>query len=366
MSSTRGSRPFLAASVLALVLAGHSPAHTQETEELRPVFSADAVEVEVGGRVHMQFNTTSVDGEQPSEFFLRRVRLETGVRINDLVSAKLAPEFSGQRVAFRDAYVRLDFSPALQVLAGHAFIPFSVVAQTSSNRALPIERGLAIRGLDDDADAYEMVSALDYADRDVGVQVMGRPTGAPLGFGYQAGVFSGPLDGEVGAQDSYQFAARATVSPARNVRLGTAWSSRDFARPLGESVDPELRRGHAFGVDAELGSYAPGFHFVGEVLRGDYDPYADAEFTAAQGWIAYRTPVLGERVAHLEPVLRTSWARVDDAATGRDPGGLLVTPGLNLYFTPLTRLLLNYDVWNPNDDGRETVGSFKAQLQVAF
>lgn len=364
MSSTRGRFSLFAA--LGLALAAHGPAAAQEAEEVRPVFSADAVEVEVGGRVHMQLNTTSVDGEQPSEFLLRRVRLETSARINDLVSVKLAPEFAGQRVALRDAYVRLNFSPALQVLAGNAFIPFSVVAQTSSNRALPIERGLAIRGLDDDADAYEMVSALDYADRDVGVQVMGRPKGAPLGFGYQAGVFAGPLDGEVGGQDAYQFAARATVSPARNVRLGGGWSSRDFARPLGEGVDPELRRGHAFGVDAELGTYAPGFHFMGEVLRGDFDPFADAEFTAAQGWLAYRTRLLGARVAHLEPVLRTSWARVDDAADGRDPGGLLVTPGLNVYFTPLTRVLFNYDVWNPNDDGRETVRSFKAQIQVAF
>lgn len=363
MPIPRGRRPFLAAA-LTLALAAPLPAASQE-ERAGPVLKVNAAEVEVGGRIHMQFNTTSVDGEQPSEFLLRRVRLETGVRINDLVSAKLAPEFTGQRVAFRDAYVRLNFSPALQVVAGNAFIPFSAVAQTSSNRILPIERGLEIRGRDDDADAYGLVSALDYADRDVGVQVMGRPAGAPLGFGYQAGVFAGPLNGRVGGQDSYQFSARTTLAPARGVRLGGGWSSRDFARSTGDDSDPELRRGHAFGIDAEVGAYAPGFHLLGEVLHGDYDPFAGAEFTGAQGWLAYRTGVLGARVAHLEPVLRASWSRVEDTADGRDPGGLLLTPGLNLYFTPLNRLLLNYDVWNPRDEG-ETARSFKAQIQVAF
>ena len=148
------------------------------------------------------------------------------------------------------------------------------------------------------------------------------------------------------------------------MRLGGGWSSRDFARDR-EDADPELRRGHAFGIDAQVNAFAPGLIFVGEVLRGDYDPFAGAEFTGAQGWIAYRTGALGSRVAHLEPVLRTSWSRVDDTEDGSDPGGLLRTPGLNVYFTPLTRVLFNYDVWNPRDEG-ETARSCKAQLQVAF
>lgn len=364
MPSLCSRLPLLRVSAVALALAAHAPAAAQ-VEPAGPVVKINAAQIEIGGRVHTQFNTTSVDEVQPSDLLLRRVRLEATVRVNDLITGRVQPDFAGDRVSVKDAWLRLDFAPGLQLLAGKAHKPFSLLEQTSSNRILPIERGLAIRGLRNGFDEFALVSGLKYSDRDVGLQVLGKPAGAPLGFAYQAGAFAGPLNDKVGAQDSYQFAARASVSPVRNVRLGTAWSSRDFARPLGADQDPELQRGHAFQLDAELGTFAPGFHFLGEVVRGDFDPFAGADFTGAQGWLAYRTRPLGSRVTHVEPVLRASWARVEDDAAGRELGGLLLTPGVNVYFTPLNRVMFNYDVWNPRDDG-ETARSFKAQFQLAF
>lgn len=364
MQSPRGRRPLLLASAVVTALATHGPAAAQE-EPAGPVLEVNAARIEIGGRIQTQFNTSSVGEVQPSEFLLRRIRLEATVRVNDLITGRVQPDFAGDRVSVKDAWVRLDFHPALQLLAGKAHKPFSVLEQTSANRILPIERGTAIRGLTDGFDEYALVNGLKYSDRDVGVQVLGRPAGAPLGFAYQAGAFAGPLNSRVGAQDSYQFAARASVTPARNVRLGTAWSSRDFARPAAADGDPQLARGHAFQVDAELGTFAPGFHFLGEAVHGDFDPFTGSEFTGAQGWFAYRTPRLGARVAHLEPIFRASWASIDDDTDGRARGGLLLTPGVNLYFTPLNRVMFNYDLWNPRDDG-ETARSFKAQMQFAF
>src|SRR5690606_38657785 len=44
------------------------------------------VELSVGGRLQTQFATTSVDTVPPSELFIRRARLEVGIRVNEWVS----------------------------------------------------------------------------------------------------------------------------------------------------------------------------------------------------------------------------------------------------------------------------------------
>src|SRR5690606_10301072 len=126
---------------------------------------------------------------------------------------------------------------------------------TSSKRILPIERGLRIRGLAA-SDEYAVLSGLGYSNRDIGLQVLGSPDKAPLGFTYAAGILRGPLHGEVGPQDSYQFAGRVTISPLADIRLGGGWSSRHFAAD--DSAEPELERGHAFELDLEYGSFDPG------------------------------------------------------------------------------------------------------------
>lgn len=356
-------RGLLAAAVLA-------PAAASAQEERQgPVLKTNAVEIEINGRVHTQLNTTSVDGEQPSEILLRRVRLEARVKVNDVVSGKVQPDFAGDRVSLKDAYVRLTFDPAFEVLAGKAHRPFSTIEMTSSNRILPIERGLNIRGVENGFDQFSLVNGLRYSDRDIGLQVLGRPGGAPLGLSYQAGVFRGPLHGQVGAQDSYQFAARLGVQPASKLKLGAAWSSRQFAYETVEGEDPELERGHAFEVDAEWGAYAPGLHLLAELSMGDADPATGSEFKGAQGWVGWRSGALGSKVTGVEPIFRASYGALDleseDGGPDGELGGTLLTPGINVYFGPLNRIMLNYDLWSPRGDG-ESERSFKAQFQVAF
>lgn len=353
-----------AVTALAAACLLSATAAAQETQPRGPVFKTGAAEIEIGGRLQTQFVTTSVEGETPSDVFIRRARVEIRVKINDFVSGRIVPDFAGNRVVMKDAFIKLTFDPGFEVLAGNAYRPFSLLENTTSTRIMPVERGATIPGIDAE-DEYDLVHDLDYSDRDLGLQVMGKPAGAPLGLQYAAGVFVGPLHGDVGAQNSYQYAARATVSPAKDVRVGAGWSSRHFAQER-DAGDPLLRRGNAFEVDAEVGGFDPGFHFLGEAARGDYDPFADAVFTGAQGWLGWRSRELGRRVYALEPMARVSWAEVD----GDDPetdevGGVLVTPGASIYFTPLTRLQLNYDFWNPNGTGASQ-RSFKAQFQLAF
>ena len=181
---------------------------------------------------------------------------------------------------------------------------------------------------------------------------------------YEATAIRGPLNGEVGNQDSYQFAARVTARPVPSVRLGIGWSSRDFTDGVG--VKPDLERGNAFEVDVEYGSFNPGFHLLAEVSRGDLDPFTDATFWGAHTWLAYRTGQVSRAVSAIEPVFRASYSDTEsDAGAAVVPGGTLLTPGVNIYFGPLNRIMLNYDHWL-GADGSEDASSFKAMFQLAF
>lgn len=330
-----------------------------------PRLDLDAIELSLGGRVQTQFATTSVETVPGSQLVIRRARLEIGVKVSEIVSGALQPDFAGDEVELKDAYLRLDLSPALQLLAGKAHRPFGLLEQTSSKRMLPIERGLRIRGLEA-ADGYALLSGLGYSNRDIGLQLRGAPRGAPLGLAYAAGVFRGPQH-QVGNEAFYQAAARATIRPAAELRLGAGWSNRAFAEaPLVPGGAVPAERGNAFEIDAEYGSFGPGFHLLAELARGDLDPATGATFRAAQTWLAYRTGVVAGVPAALEPVLRVSHSETDGAGRGAVvPGGTLVTPGINVYFGPLNRVMLNYDLWL-GSGGSPNAQSFKAMFQLGF
>lgn len=327
----------------------------------------DALEMTIGGRLQTQFSTTSVDGSptegpQPSTVFFRRARLEFTVEVSDRVSGTIQPDFAGGQASLTDAYMRFAASPGLQVVVGRAYRPFGLLQQTSSKRILPIERGLRIRGVQD-ADEFGFVSGLGYSNRDLGLQLQGAPEDAPYGLDYAVGVFRGPLHGQVGDRDSYQTAARVTATATDEVRVGLGWSSRDFGAfgPGGW----DLERGNAFEIDVEYGSFAPGPHLLAEISHGTLDPFADTDFFGVHGWFGFRTEELEDTGLTLEPLLRLSHGRTSGAAAETaPPGGTLVTPGVNLYFTPVNRIMVNYDIWESRygTDAR----SFKMMFQLAF
>lgn len=361
MKRTSAPAPWVGLLLTTCWLAG-APANAQTEEQIRVV--SDAVEVGIGGRLQTQFNTSSVDNVPESELFIRRARLELSVKVNELVSGRVHPEFAGDRVSLRDVYLQLGFTPGLQLRAGKFHRPFGLLEQTSSTRILPIERGLAIRGVDD-WDEYALVHDLKYADRDIGVQAMGSPEGAPLGLSYSAAIFRGPAH-HVGSDATYQYVARTTVAPVDGVRIGAGWSNRAFSRALTAPEGGfEIRRGSAYEVDLEIGSFAPGFHMLGELAAGKFDPFSDRDFLGAQAWLAYRTGSMG-RIFAVEPTFRASYGDVDVAATATPArGGTLLTPGLNVYMGGRNRVMFNYDLWLAGGDASDQ-GSFKVMFQLAF
>ena len=354
----------LAAACALLLSVTAAPAAGQGFTLATPDSSA---RLTFGGRVQTIFNTSSADDVPAAQTELRRVRLEANLQMGRLIQGRIQPEFAGSRVTLKDAYVRLNFHPAAQLWAGQAHRPFGAISPASTTRILPIEKGLRIRGVSGAYDEYDLLLNLGYSDRDVGLQLRGEPRNAPLGLTYAAGFFNGPAVAYAPEENTWQAVARATVSPVRNVRVGASWSRIDFVSEGGDEA-PEVREGQAWAADVELGSDRGGLHVIGEVTRGDFDPFARAEFLGVQGWVGYRTGRLSSTLAAVEPLLRVSYGDpdADDDGIVEARGGTLVTPGVNLWLGGLNRFAINWEMWNPDADGAETVHSLKALFQVAF
>lgn len=324
----------------------------------------DSTRLTLTGRVQAQFNTSDAPAVPREEMVMRRVEIDLGIRLSPLVSGRVQPELAGSRVELKDAFVTFSLDPALTILAGQAYRPFSIVTQMGSARILPVERGLRIRGVTRAYDEFQLVSERGYGERDVGLQLRGD-----LGRGvtYAAGWFNGPLRAQLPQTDAGQWVARAAVRPDERLRVAASVSTRSFVRADGEGA-LEMAGGEAWEADVELGTERGGLHLLAEAVYGDFDPFAGAHFFGAHGWLAYRARVDGPRVAAVEPVLRVSYGDPSVEADAEEEvdatGGTLVTPGVNVWLGGLNRISLNYDVWSPEDG--EGARSFKAQFQLAF
>jgi hypothetical protein len=349
--------------VSILILATSASAAGQGFTLATPDSSA---RITFGGRVQTIFNTTSADDEPATQTELRRVRLEANLQLGRVVQGRIQPEFAGSRVTLKDAYVRLNLAPALQLWAGQAHRPFGVVSPGSTTRILPIEKGLRIRGVSDAWDEYNLLLNLGYSDRDVGLQLRGEPHGAPLGLSYAVGFFNGPARALAPDQNSWQGVARLVARPAPGVAVGASWSRIDFVRTDDDIVyDP--RAGTAWEADVEIGSDRGGPHLVAEATTGDFDPFEDATFWGAQTWLGYRFGRVSSAIAAVEPLLRVSHGDIDRSDAGfptDDTGGTLITPGVNFWLGGLNRFAINVDVWSPEEG--ERVHALKALFQMAF
>lgn len=373
--SPLGPRTAAAALILGSVVVAR-PAAAQDTTKTSgttgPAPTTPArPDVRFGGIVQTQLNTASGDTATNPRLFLRRVRLSATVRLNDVVSGRIQPEFAGDRVELNEAFVTFALDPALQIVAGRGGRPFGLIDATTAPIILPVERGAVFRGRRA-LDLYRLLEAVAYAGQSTGLQVVGQPTRAPLGLAYAGGYFTGSLGEDAGDADVQQFAGRVSIAPRPHLRLALGLSSRAFAAPpLGDStVDPRpefggrpRRRGNAFVVDAEYGGFGEtGLHAVVEYSAGALDPFSGARYRGAQGWLGYRTTPRGPHVSGVEPLVRISYGAADGVL--RPFGGVLGTVGANVYTGGLNRIMLNYDRWRSREGAGE--GSAKLQFQLGF
>jgi hypothetical protein len=340
--------------------------------------------VVVSGRMHFQWNSTSIDANDAgtttpipaTTFEHRRVRLSADVQLSDWIRGRVEPDFAMGRVGLRNAWIAFDVDEAVVIRAGQFKKPFGLIMLTSAERLPLIERGVRIRGLDGalnrEADAAlgsvrgemlvgEHVALLDahrYHGYDMGLALEGRHGR----LGWWGGVFNGQGSDARAENDGQSAAARVTWTEDIGLPLtvGAAWSRRSLNWPSAQSS--ETRRGDAFGVEAELGAFRGGPWLLAEAAAGDNLATGD-RFRSGQVMGAWFVPTGRQRVEGWEPAVRVSHGD-PDRATGGD-AGLLLTPGVNLYFMNRNRLMFNWDVYLPQ--GRAaTQHAARAQINVQF
>ncbi len=329
-----------------------------------------AAEITLTGRVHLQWNSTSADegDELSNEFLIRRARLTAELKINDVVSGKIQPDYGEGEISLKDAYLRLSFDPAFRVKLGQFKRPFDVFELTSSTQILVIERAGGIRGVATCAGPGGICSysrfteKLGYSDRDIGAMIDGRFGDGQ--WGYMASVTNGAGANNEEENDAKSYSGRLEFTPLEDLTIAGNVGIHDYPNEITENDEYAL----AFGGDVEWGNYREGLHVQAGVTAGDnwgnLDESGDpSAFATAQGILTYKAPLSDNPfVEAIEPLARVSWGEPDTDA--EDDEGLLFTPGVVVFFSGRNKIALNVDIWSPSQG--DTEYSVKVQSYLHF
>lgn len=354
----------LATSVGALFLLAFSAGgvRAQAVEPRTPVESTV-----LGGRVHLQYNTSSADEDVASGFVLRRARIWAGTRINDWIDGAAQIDFSGGGATARYAFVRFSLDPAVRVSLGQFKRAFDLFELTSSSEILVVERDGAMRGAGSCAGVGGPCSYSRFTERlqlsslDVGMLVEGELAQGRVT--YLASLTNGTGGNAAEENSAKSVSARLEWHAAPFLTIGANGALHDHPDPIsdGDVYAP------AAALDVEVGGFDEGFHLQAGILTGENWRNPDAlgkgsTFLSAQGIATYHVPLDGGRVRGIEPLARLSWGDPDTGTSGDD--GLLLTPGLMLHFDGRNKLAANLDAWRPTEG--ETAWSLRMQAYLYF
>ena len=361
-----------------------------------PVVEIGAVKARLIGRVQAQFNSTSVDENQliadsarpaaalpATTFEIRRVRLGTELEFGRGVTGKLELETAMGRLFMRDAFVNFEFDRAVQLKVGQWKKPFGLLQIYSSTRWPVIERSVRIRGLNeryiaDDrqrllgrfgstalvGEEHFLLETQGYNNFDIGAALRGTVGPAT----YEVGVFNGAGGDALDDTNAKALAGRATVKPRSDwpLVLGVAGSRKSFRARSTPRI--ETREGDAFEFDLEWGEFRKGLHLLAEATTGRNlgvaDTASNKNFMGGQAVAGWFFPVTHKNIEGFELAGRVSYGDPRRGVTG--DAGLLLTPGINIYWSGRQRLMFNWDVFNPSGAQFSTLHAFRAQAQLAF
>lgn len=364
------------------------------------------------GRVQVEFRTsdirsTNADGTPATvntvvgnEFFLRRFYVEADARIAANVRAKMELNATRRAVNLEDAYIDVGLGRFMTWRAGQEKKPVERQELYSSSRYPTVERGAQVSGLRNPNLTSEnnFLVAAGFSGHDIGTSLEVRTAdSAAIPVSLRVGVWTGQGKDNPEVNNAKTFGARLQVAPVRGLSLGASFVSHDD--PLRVTVGSgssatqvfaadSAERSTAFGLDAEWGTETGGLHILADAafgkasrlgaltpaLAGLRETAPGADFSPR-----FRTVHLvgeykmvlnsGSVLQAIGPVLRFDRTEPD---TGNEVGSTMITPGVNLYFSPSAWLMFNYDVITPGDRldlGRgtgETVHSFKTMLRIFF
>jgi hypothetical protein len=362
ISSTVG-RTFALTVVVGLSFISH-PDRSRAQVEIR----SRAMRLTATGRIHTQYNTTSVPGELATQFIVRRARFVAEVKVNDVVDGKVEPDFGEGKIDLKDAYVRFNLAPALRLKFGQFKRPFDIFQLHSSTETLIIERAGDIRGVSTCAGPGGLCTfsrfseRLKYADRDVGVMVDGTSASGKVSYAVSMTNGAGRNTGDENGTKSYS--GRVELQPTGRIRLGGHLGIHDYVNDVTTDDDYAV----AAGADIEVGDFDAGVHLHAGVLAGQNWQNLDATgdpstFATAQIALAYKQPLANSEVVEaIQPLGRVSWG--DPDSDGADDAGWLFTPGLVLFVSGRNKIAANVDIWVPALGSTEW--SFKMQSYLHF
>lgn len=357
-----------------------------------PRLLAQAPNVRVAGRIQSQFSTVGGDStasfEPPSvvrsSFEIRRLRIQADVRIGENVTMVIQPSYEMAALRMRDALLRVGLAhtpgSSLGLTMGQEKKPFNRYELMSSNNLLSIERGARLRGFSSAVAQNNLLEEDGYIAHDIGVSL--DASFRENRVSAKVGVYNGSGESAADVNNAKSYAARASATLLTDeqqrpvLRLGAALISRDRAvtrTATGASFAPDSsRRSSAFALDAEWGDFRPGLHVLVDFVTGDHlaDPAfryhtgrnfgnlrpntPDSAFTTFRslhlvaGWRWQPDDPDGARLVKIvEPALRVD---LTDPDTRRaDDGGLLLTPVVNVHFSPTTVMRAGVDLYRYRD-----------------
>jgi len=354
------------ASLMVLGLLAASAARAVEID-------SKAEKITLTGRVQPLWTYSSFeDGNPSNEFLLRRARLAMKVKINDWISGVVEPDFGEGKLALKDAYFAFEpVEDRLEFIVGQTKRRYDLFELTSSTQILVIERDGRIGRLKVPSLSF-LTEELGYADRDIGLFVLGNTASERVRI--EAAVTNGAGANTKPTIGEKAFQGRVSVEPiaSRPLTVNGGVSLRPYESTFDRvtGVDTvsvtNVEYGTAFEGSIEYGKWERGPHVQAGVVGGTNfdsdiggvaktDNRDAASFLALQGIVTYKkafaNPTWFEAV---EPLVRVSWA--DPNTDVDNDGGIVITPGVNLFVTGRTRMMANVDVFVPeaNDNPSTT------------
>ena len=322
---------------------------------------ARAARLTVGGRLHTQYASSSVDGAV-EHVFVRRARITVDMALGEIVRGRVMPDFAGGETALQDAYLLLDLDEAFTTSFGQFKRAFSNFELNSSTDLPTVERDGRIPGLSHCAGVggvctfSRLTQKLKFDERDVGVRVAGQLGGR---LEYMATLTNGEGINTADVNDGKSFSVRLATTAAEGMTVGVFGGLHDYL-----DGDDETRRAGAAGADVELGSFRSGFHLLAAAVAGEnWLAGEEAGFRTAQALVSYYLPSGSETIEGLEPLLRASWGDPDD--DGEEDSGFLLTPGVFLYVQGKNALGANLDWYSPAGEA-DAEWSLKLQAYLYF
>ena len=355
----------------------------------QPEIKSKAEKLTITGRVHAQWFQSSIDADPSNEFFIRRARATIKVKMNDMWSGQVQPDFGRDGLSLKNAFVRAEPKDGLfEITFGQTKRPFDLFELTSSTKSLVIERDGRI-GRKRVVSLSRLTEKLHYSDRDIGLFVGFLPkserynvyagvsngSGANLPAGFNSKNFdsSGNRVADDIGKKAYQ--GRVTVVPVKDKK----WELYGgvSTRPYNAAVDTagvggkvfEAKYATAYEVSTQYGGFSKGIigqlgFITGHNWSGEqtgYDPTTDFEqsppsFVAIQGIVAYTHPVNDNGwFRAVRPGVRVGWTdpNTDDAKGGMDDAGLLITPGFDFVNDSRNRIAINVDIFKPETGDTE-------------